>query len=115
MSYGAPWKHSIVISTAEANAIRCRMCGVSRSRDAEYGRVQHGRIAGDTPAGSTRLRLSYGAASTKSLMHRKPLMIARSDGRTPERQPTNRTGQLQSALAMCGSEIAQCRKGHCGA
>ncbi len=88
--------------------------GIENS-SAEYGLVQHGRIAGDTPAGSTRLRLSYGAASTKSLMHRKPLMIARSDGRTPERQPTNRTGQLQSALAMCGSEIAQCRKGHCGA
>src|SRR5205823_4272674 len=99
-------------SALGANAVRRRIWVVSRIRDAEYGRVAHGRIAGDTPA-ATALRLTQPPLQRiGSLIYRKPLMIARSDGRTPERQPTNRTGQLQSALAMCGSEIAQCRKGH---
>src|SRR5438874_10867372 len=55
MSYDAPWKHSIVISTAEANAIRCRICVVSRTRDAEYGLVA--RMEGSPLAESQATRL----------------------------------------------------------
>ena len=50
------------------------------------------------------------AVQTLATTGQEPLMMRGFDGSRPQRQPANRTGQLQSALAMCGSEIANAEK-----
>jgi uncharacterized protein YuzE len=68
-----------VTSVAEENAIRRRICVVSRIRDARYGLVAHRSLAVAAPLATTRLRPivpeDYGVAGSESLMHRKRLMI----------------------------------------
>jgi hypothetical protein len=50
---------------AEENAIRRRICVVSRIRDAGYGLVAHGNLAVAAPTATT----------TRGLMHRKRLTM----------------------------------------
>src|SRR6266542_2558882 len=72
MSYGAPWKRSIVTSTAKENAIRRRICVVSRIRDAEYGLVAHGSLA----AAAATLQATRPPLQSWALMHRSLLRRA---------------------------------------
>src|SRR5437867_3064315 len=83
-------------------------------RRAGKGRLRRAARAHGFLQVERRIAKAFGTTATQ-LMPRKRLTIHAGKRSSSPPQPTNRTGQLQSALAMCGSEIAQCRKGRCGA